>query len=61
MAAAALVLLLSGCTAASEKANEDGPQEQPERPPPASVLRTPEPVESAPLTVDQPVGPTRTP
>ena len=50
----ALLLALLGCRQ-PEEANDNGPQEQPERPP--SVFREPVPVETAPLTVDQPKGP----
>ncbi len=56
----ALVLALSGCLDQPEEANDNGPQEQPERPAPTEVLRTPETVPTAPLTVDPP-GPTRSP
>ena len=51
----ALALVLSGCLSQPEEANDNGPQEQPTRPP--NVERTPEVVESPPLTVDQPAGP----
>jgi len=50
----ALLLALLGCRQ-PEEANDNGPQEQPVRPP--SVFREPVPVESPPLTVDQPEGP----
>ena len=54
----AVVLALSGCLSQPEEANNNGPQEQPTRP--ADVVRTPETVPTAPLTVDPP-GPTRSP
>lgn len=54
-----LALALSGCLSQPEEANDNAPQEQPTRPP--DVERTPEVVESPPLTVDQPAGPTSTP
>ena len=53
-----LALALSGCLSQPEVANDNGPQEQPTRPP--DVERTPEVVETAPLTVDPP-GATRSP
>jgi hypothetical protein len=54
----ALLLALSGCGDGNAQANDDGPEEQPQRPP--SVLREPAAVQDAPLTVDPP-GPTRSP
>lgn len=53
----ALVLALSGCQV--EEAN-DFPLPPPVPSPPAGVVRTPEPVETAPLEVDPP-GATRSP
>jgi protein involved in sex pheromone biosynthesis len=55
----ALVLSLSACLDQPEEANDNVPQEQPQ-PASSPVLRTPEPVSTAPLTVDPP-GPTRSP
>lgn len=53
-----LVLALAACTQ-PEEANDNGPQEQPVRP--TDVARLPEPVESPPLTTDQPEGMNPTP
>ena len=53
----ALVLALSGCQVG--EAN-DTPLRPTVPSPPPDVVRTPEPVESAPLVVDPP-GPTRSP
>ncbi len=52
-----LALALVGCRQPAE-ANNNGPQDQPTRP--AGVVREPQVVETAPLTVDPP-GPTRSP
>ena len=54
LAVLALVLPLSACGSQAD-ANDNGPQEQPTRPP--GVVREPVPVESPPLTVNQPEGP----
>ena len=53
----AAVLAVAGCTQAPE-ANDNGPQPDPDQP--ADVVRTPEPVETAPSTVPLP-GPTNSP
>ena len=50
-----VVLGLTGCLRQPGDANDNGPQDQPTRP--AGVVREPVPVESPPLTVDQPEGP----
>ncbi len=50
--ALAAVLALSGCLTQPEEANDNGPQPDPTQP--AGVVRTPEPVESAPSTVPLP-------
>jgi starvation-inducible outer membrane lipoprotein len=54
-----LALALSGCLSQPEEANDNGPQEQPTRPP--DVVREPEVVESPGLTADQPDGPKTNP
>jgi PBP1b-binding outer membrane lipoprotein LpoB len=54
----AAVLALSGCLTQPEEANDNGPQPDPTQP--GDVVRTPEPVESAPSTVPLP-GPTNSP
>ena len=54
----ALVLVLSGCLAQDQEANDNPPPVMPS--PPADVVRTPEVVESAPAVVEPP-GPTRSP
>jgi hypothetical protein len=54
----ALVLALSGCLAQDQDANDNPPPVMPS--PPGDVVRTPEPVESAPAIVEAP-GPTRSP
>lgn len=53
----ALLLALVGCRQPGD-ANDNAPQDQPARP--ADVVRMPEVVETAPLTVEPP-GPTRSP
>ena len=47
-AALAAVLALSGCLTQPEEANDNGPQPDPTQP--GDVVRTPVPVETAPLT-----------
>lgn len=54
----AAVLALSGCTSQPQEANDNGPQPDPTQP--SDVVRTPEPVETAPSTVPLP-GPTNSP
>ena len=54
----ALVLVLSGCLAQDKDANDNPTPVMPTAP--ANVLRTPEPVESAPAIVEAP-GATRSP
>jgi hypothetical protein len=54
----ALVLVLSGCLAQDKDANDNPTPVLPS--PPPGVVRTPEPVESAPAVVEAP-GPTRSP
>ena len=54
----AAVLALSGCLTQPEEANDNGPQPDPTQP--GGIVRTPEPVESAPSTVPLP-GPTNSP
>ena len=49
--AALAALLLAGCTAQPEEANDNGPQPDPAQP--GDVVRTPEPVESAPPVVGE--------
>lgn len=56
--ALSLGLALTGCATQPEEANDNGPQ--PDANQPGDVVRTPEPVESAPLTVPLP-GPTNSP
>ncbi len=56
--ALAAVLGLSGCLTQPEEANDNGPQRDPDQP--GDVVRTPEPVESAPSTVPLP-GPSNSP
>ena len=51
-------LALSGCLAQEQEANDNGPQPFPDQP--GDVIRTPAPVESAPLTVPLP-GETNSP
>ena len=53
-----LGLAVSGCADQPEEANDNGPQPDPTQP--AGVVRTPGPVESAPLTVPLP-GETNSP
>ena len=53
-----LGLAATGCATQPEEANDNGPQLDATQPP--DVVRTPEPVESAPLTVPLP-GPTNSP
>ena len=53
----AAALALTGCTQAPE-ANDNGPQPDPTQP--GGIVRTPEPVESAPSTVPLP-GPSNSP
>jgi hypothetical protein len=57
-AALAAVLALSGCLTQGEEANDNGPQPDPTQP--GGVVRTPEPVETAPSTVPLP-GPSNSP
>ena len=54
----AAVLALSGCLTQPEEANDNGPQPDPTQP--GGIVRTPEPVESAPSTVPLP-GATNSP
>jgi hypothetical protein len=54
----ALVLVLSGCLAQDTDANDNPTPVMPTAP--GNVVRTPEPVESAPAVVEAP-GPTRSP
>ncbi len=54
----AAVLALSGCLAQPEVANDNGPQPDPTQP--GDVVRTPVPVETAPLTEPLP-GPSNSP
>ena len=54
----AAVLVLSGCLDQPEEANDNGPQQDPTQP--GDVVRTPEPVETAPSTVPLP-GPSNSP
>ena len=54
----ALVLVLSGCLVQDQDANDNPPPVMPNAP--GDVVRTPEPVESAPAVVEAP-GPTRGP
>ena len=54
----AAVLALSGCLTQPEEANDNGPQPDPTQP--GGIVRTPEPVESAPSTVPLP-GPSNSP
>lgn len=56
----ALVLALSGCLNQLEEANDTPTPDGRVPSPPPGVVRTPAPVETAPLTVDPP-GPTRSP
>jgi len=48
----AAVLALSGCLTQPQEANDNGPQPDPTQP--GDVVRTPEPVESAPSAVPLP-------
>jgi hypothetical protein len=57
-AALLAVLALTGCTDQPEEANNNGPQ--PDADVPSGIVRTPAPVESAPLTVPLP-GETNSP
>ena len=50
--AVALVLALTGCTEERPEASDNGPQPDPVQP--GGIVRTPQPVESAPLTVPLP-------
>jgi PBP1b-binding outer membrane lipoprotein LpoB len=54
----AAVLALSGCLTQPQEANDNGPQPDPTQP--GDVVRTPEPVETAPSTVPLP-GATNSP
>ena len=47
----AAALAVTGCTAQPEVANDNGPQPDPTQP--GDVVRTPEPVEDAPLVVEE--------
>ncbi len=51
-AALAAVLALSGCLAQPEEANDNGPQADPTQP--GDIVRTPVPVETAPVSVPLP-------
>ena len=50
--ALAAVLALSGCLTQPQEANDNGPQPDPTQP--GDVVRTPQPVETAPSTVPLP-------